>query len=118
MINASSGNMGLFELDTAGTVMYSRVNPNIYDNASSAPPSSDFVGRNFFEEVAPFKNVEEFRRRFRHFACGSDSAEKFTFTCQFEERPAEMKVMLTRISEREFDEDKKLIIVDIRFNRS
>ena len=115
MINATSGNMGLFELDTAGTVMYSRVNPNVYE--SVAPPS-DFVGRNFFEEVAPFKNVEEFRRRFRHFACGSDSAEKFTFTCEFEERPAEMKVMLTRISEREFDEDKKLIIVDIRFNRS
>lgn len=116
MTNVSSGNMGLFELDTAGTVMYSRINPGIYA-ASTAPPS-DFVGRNFFEEVAPFKNVEEFRRRFRHFACGSDSAEKFTFTCQFEERPAEMKVMLTRISEREFDEDKKLIIVDIRFNNS
>lgn len=115
MINATSGNMGLFELDTAGTVMYSRVNPNVYENAAQP---SDFVGRNFFEEVAPFKNVEEFRRRFRHFARGSDSAEKFTFTCQFEERLAEMKVMLTRISEREFDEDKKLIIVDIRFNKS
>jgi len=115
MTNVSSGNMGLFELDTAGTVMYSRVNPGIY--AATTPPS-DFVGRNFFEEVAPFKNVEEFRRRFRHFACGSDSAEKFTFTCQFEERPAEVKVMLTRISEREFDEAKKLIIVDIRFNNS
>ena len=106
--------MGLFELDTAGTVMYSRVNPGVY----AASASSDFIGRNFFDEVAPFKNVEEFRRRFRHFAHGSDSAEKFTFTCQFEERPAEMKVMLTRISEREFDEDKKLIIVDIRFNNS
>jgi photoactive yellow protein len=108
--------MGVFELDTAGTVMYSRVNPNV--NAASFTPSSDLVGRNFFDEVAPFKNIEEFRRRFRHFARGSDSAEKFTFTCQFEEHPAEMKVMLTRISEREFDEDKKLIIVDIRFNNS
>lgn len=116
MTNVSTDNMGLFELDTAGTVMYSRVNPSAY--AASTVPSSDLVGRNFFEEVAPFKNVEEFRRRFRHFACGSDSAEKFTFTCQFEERPAEMKVMLMRISEREFDEDKKLIIVDIRLNNS
>ncbi len=117
MTNVSSGNMGLFELDTAGTVMYSRVNPGVYAASTTAAPS-DFVGRNFFEEVALFKDAEEFRRRFRHFACGSDSAEKFTFTCQFEERPAEMKVMLTRISEREFDEDKKLIIVDIRFNNS
>jgi hypothetical protein len=116
MMNVSTGNMGLFELDTAGTVMYSRVNPGVY--AASIAPSSDFVGRNFFEEVAPFKNVEEFRRRFRHFACGSDSAEKVTFTGQFEDRPAEVKVMLTRISEREFDEAKKLIIVDIRFNNS
>jgi hypothetical protein len=115
MRNVSTDNMGLFELDTAGTVMYSRVNPSIYA-ASTNASSSDFIGRNFFDEVAPFKNVEEFRRRFRHFACGSNSAEKFTFTGQFEERPAEMKVMLTRISEREFDEDKKLIIVDIRFN--
>lgn len=117
MMNVSTGSMGLFELDTAGTVMYSRVNPGAYA-ASAATAPADFIGRNFFDEVAPFKNIEEFRRRFRHFARGSDSAEKFTFTCQFEEQPAEMKVMLTRISEREFDEDKKLIIVDIRFNNS
>ena len=110
MINASSDICGLFELDTSGTVMYSKVVSDGY----SANARNNFVGRNFFDEVAPFKNIEEFRRRFRYFAQSSDSAQKFNFTCQFDEQPVEVKVMLTHICEREYDASAKLIIVDIR----
>jgi len=101
---------GLFELDSAGTVMYSKIESGDY----SAKGWTEFNGLNFFDEVAPFKNVEEFRRRFRYFVKGSDAAEKFNFICQFDEQPLEVKVMLTQISEREFDASSKLIIVDIR----
>lgn len=110
MINQTSGFYGLFEMDTAGTVRYSKTPAGNY---LSNPPNN-FVGRNFFDEIAPFKNIEEFRRRFRYFAQGSDSAQKFNFTCQFDEQPVEVKVMLTHISEREYDASSKLIIVDIR----
>ena len=102
---------GLFELDSVGTVMYSKIESS---GDYSAKGRAEFVGRNFFDEVATFTNVEEFRRRFRYFAGGSDPAAKFNFICQFDEQPLEVKVMLTQISEREFDAKYKLIIVDIR----
>ena len=111
MLNVSStGIFGLFELDPAGTVMYSKIESGGY----SANGQTEFVGLNFFDEVAPFKNVEEFRRRFQYFARSSDAAEKFNFICQFDKHPLEVKVMLTQISEMEFDAASKLIIVDIR----
>jgi photoactive yellow protein len=111
MINTLSQDVyGLFELDSAGTVMYSKIESNDY----SAPGRKKFLGLNFFEEVAPFKNVEEFRRRFRYFVQSSGSSEKFNFVCQFDEQPLEVKVMLTQIFESQFDAKSKLIIVDIR----
>jgi len=86
MINTSSGIVGLFELDTPGTIRYSRT-PATNTAVNGAFES---VGRNFFDEIAPFKNIEEFRR-FRYFAQSTDSAQKFNFTCQFDEKPIEVK---------------------------
>lgn len=111
MNDASPNTYGLFELDTAGTVLYSKINRR----SSTANLPADLIGLNFFDEIAPFKNIEEFRRRFRYFAKGSETAERFTFSSELEENRVELNVMLTRISEREFDGEKKLIIVDIRF---
>lgn len=112
MINALSTDIyGLFELDSAGTVKYSKIES---PGDASRNGRKEFIGLNFFDEVAPFKNVDEFRRRFRYFAKSSDSAEKFNFICQFDEQPLEVKVMLTQICEREFDPATKLFIVDIR----
>ena len=110
MINTTSEIYGLYELDASGKVMYSKVGSGGY----SANTANTLVGQNFFDEIAPFKNIEEFRRRFRYFAQSSDSAQKFYFTCQFDEQPVEVKVMLTHICEREYDASSKLIIVDIR----
>lgn len=101
---------GLFELDPSGTVLYAKTQFGM----SSADEKKKFVGLNFFDEFAPFIKVEEFQRRFRCFAKGSDAAEKFSFVCEFDEQPLEIKVLLTQISEREFDVCSKLIIVDIR----
>ena len=110
MINVTSVICGLFELDTSGKVMYSKVQ----SDGLSSNPRNNFVGRNFFDEIAPFNNIEEFRRRFRYFAQSPDSAQKFNFTCQFDENPVEVKVLMTHISEWDFDARAKLIIVDIR----
>jgi hypothetical protein len=110
MTNVTNNIYGLFELDTAGTVKYSK----FVDGGAFLNPPSDLVGRNFFDDFAPFRNVEELRRRFRYFAKGSDRAQKFNLSCQVNGTPTEVKVMLTQISEREFDASEKLIIVDIR----
>ncbi len=102
---------GLFELDTAGTVLYSKLDrKNIHSNLPS-----ELNGLNFFDEINLFKDTEEFRRRFRYFTSGSKTAEKFTSTFEIEENRVELNIMITRISEREFNGAKKIFIVDIRF---
>ncbi len=50
--------LGLFELDEAGTVLYSRIEPD----GEPRVAGPDVSGRNFYEEVAPFDNVAEFLR--------------------------------------------------------
>lgn len=110
MKEVSAKIFGLFELDSFGTILYSRIDAG---NSSVNLPR-DLIGRNFFDEIAPFGRTEEFRRRFRYFAKGSDSAEKFTFTDYSDEDSSEVKVMLTQISEREYNGSEKFIIVDIR----
>lgn len=111
-MSISTKTYGLFELDAAGTVLYSKIN----GQHPQANTPADLIGQNFFDDIAPFKNIEELRRRFRYFTKGYDVVETFTFASEYEETPVNLNVMLTRISEREFDGAKKLIIVDIRFN--
>lgn len=106
MANSTARIFGLFELDAAGTVMYSRVDPH-----TSGVGSASLVGRNFFDE---FTETTEIQSRFRFFAKGLTAAEKFTYTYLNGQQPVGVKVMLTHISQRDYDAQEKLIIVDIR----
>ncbi|HEX8097648.1 MAG TPA: hypothetical protein VF507_06410 [Pyrinomonadaceae bacterium] len=101
---------GLLELDAAGTVLYSRVEKN--GDGDDPPP--DFSGSNFFTEVAPFENIEEFRRRLDGFKRGEVPAQSFTFTCQFVDGPVPVRVLLARIRERSKGGHTKSILVHIR----
>lgn len=101
---------GLFELDAAGTIMYSKV---LADNFTFNQ-SKKFVGSNFFDDLVQFDNVEDFRNRFRSFLQSADPIDKFNFTCHFNQSPVELKVMLTYVHEREYNGNSKLVIVDIR----
>lgn len=101
---------GLFELDADGTVVYSRVRRN----REMFEPEPGVVGSNFFDEVAAFENVEDFRRRFKYFVKGTNSIENFNFDFRFAESAVPMRVMLVRVSETEHNENTNLVIVDIR----
>src|SRR5687768_18414193 len=52
---------GLVELDPAGKVLYNRSETE--SGAPAGAAASDLTGLNFFTEVAPFRNVGEFRTR-------------------------------------------------------
>lgn len=107
---ASQSLFGLFELDSTGKVLYSKVESDgIFDDRKTA-----LAGLNFYDEVAPFKNVTEFRRHLDQFVVGGDSVEKFDFVCRFDDGFEQVKVRLVRVSEREYDGHAKLTIVDIR----
>jgi hypothetical protein len=74
----------------------------------------DLKGLNFFSDVAPFKNVEEFRRRLESFANGREQAKRFNFTCDFDDGSVPVKVLVARISEPGNKEQVKSILVHIR----
>ncbi len=102
--------IGWFEINDAGTVLYCRTAAEkLFSEKTSAA-----VGRNFFDEVAPFENMEELRRRFRNFIQSGSTTVRFTFSCQLENQKIPAKVLLVRIVERSNSERSKATIVDIR----
>lgn len=102
--------LGLFELDDAGKVLYYRM-----DSAGTSPgPSRDMTGHNFYEDVAPFDNVEEFRRCVTDFRQGGKAADSFDFQCHCDGFDHPVRVLLARIRERVNRHNTKSILVHIR----
>ena len=101
---------GLFEIDPAGTVLYSRVEPD--GEAGGKPP--DVSGRDFFAEVAPFENAEELRQRIDGFTRSGGHADNFHFDCRFGGDSLAVKVLLARIRERTNGDRTKSVLVHIR----
>jgi hypothetical protein len=101
---------GLFELDDDGTILYSRMEPAGEPCAACA----DVAGRNFYDEVAPFENVAEFRQLVTEFAHGASPADSFKFDCRYEGCVHPVKVLLARIRERTDYERMKSVLVHIR----
>ncbi|MFL6334731.1 MAG: hypothetical protein ACJ754_15580 [Pyrinomonadaceae bacterium] len=102
---------GLVELDAAGTVLYTRFEPSV------APPdggATNGIGLNFYTEVAPFRNVVEFRELLEGFSRGSQPAHSVDFTCDYEDGPLPVRVLLARIRERTSADVTKSILVHIR----
>ena len=102
---------GLVELDPAGTVLYTRFEPDGVAPFGLAP---DYTGLNFYTEVAPFRNVGEFRKQLDRFSLGSQPAHTLDFTCDYEDGPVYVKVLLARIRERSQGDATKSILVHIR----
>ena len=102
---------GLLELDAAGTVLYYRIEGNSDKGAGALP---DISGSNFFTEVAPFANREEFRRLVESFRTREASSESLNFTCQFADGAEPVRVLLARVRERTDDNCTKSVLVHIR----
>ena len=98
--------LGLFELDDAGKVLYYRM-----DSAGMSP---DMTGHNFYDEVASFKNVEEFRRCVTDFTRGAKVADSFYFDCHYDRSDHPIRVLLARIRESVNRNNTKSVLVHIR----
>jgi hypothetical protein len=98
--------LGLFELDDAGKILYYRM-----DSTDAMP---DMTGHNFYDEVAPFANVEDFRRCVTDFSRGGKAADSFDFHCQYEGSDRPVRVLLARIRERMNQNNTKSVLVHIR----
>jgi hypothetical protein len=99
--------LGLFELDDAGKVLYYR------PDADSNGMSLDMKGHNFYDELAAFENVEEFRRCVTDFTRGTKAADSFDFECRYRHSARPVRVLLARIRDR-WNHSTKSILVHIR----
>ena len=99
--------LGLFELDDTGKVLYCRM-----DSAGTLP---DLTGQNFYDEVAPFENVDEFRRCVTDFIRGVKAADSFDFDCRYDEGSEHhVRVLLARIREHFNRNNTKSVLEQIR----
>ena len=74
----------------------------------------DYRGLNFYTEVAPFRNVVEFRNLLDDFSRGSQPAHSFDFTCDYEDGPLLVRILLARIRAQSQSDVTKSILVHIR----
>jgi hypothetical protein len=102
---------GLVELDPAGTVLYARIE---HDGPQPNGGGPDYTGRDFYAEVAPFRNVVEFRDQLDRFSRGSLPAHSMDFVCDYEDGPVPVRVLLARIRERSQADVTKSVLVHIR----
>lgn len=101
---------GLLELDAAGTVLYSRIET---EGGPDGSPS-DVRGHNFYSEVVPFLNVEEFHQRLDTFDRGGEHANSFVFNCDYEDGAVPVRVLLARMSSRTNGDLTKSLLVHIK----
>jgi hypothetical protein len=101
---------GLFELDTAGTVLYHRNEP-VEDLLTE---SQSIAGQNFYDDVAAFENTEEFRRCVTQFTLSAKFADSFDFDCRYDGNGQPVRVLLARIGETGNPDNTKSILVHIR----
>ena len=97
---------GLFELDDAGKVIYYRM-----DSGGRSP---DMTGYNFYDEIASFENIKEFRQCVTDFTRGAKVADSFDFDCHYNGSDHPIRVLLARISERVNRNNTKSVLVHIR----
>lgn len=101
---------GLLELDAAGTVLYSRIET---EGGPDGSPS-DARGHNFYSEVVPFLNVDEFHQRLDTFDSGGEHANSFVFNCDYEDGAVPVRVLLARIRERTNGDHTQSLLVHIK----
>jgi hypothetical protein len=102
--------LGLFELDDAGKVLYYRM-----DSAGEPSGTSpDIVGHNFYNEVAGFENVGEFRQCVSEFTRSAKAADSFEFECCYGGSAHWIKVLLARICESVNRNNTKSVLVYLK----
>jgi photoactive yellow protein len=96
---------GIIVVDEAGTVLYY----NAREEQIAGRRREDVVGRNFFSEVAPCSQVQEFYGRFKEMLHRAGLVADFHFHFPFPDRPREVEITLTS-----FEKDgSKLCLISV-----
>ena len=88
---------GIIVVDEAGVILYYNAREEQISNRRKA----DVVGKNFFTEIAPCTQVQEFYGRFKETVHRVGLVANFHFHFPFPERPREVEIALTSFQKEE-----------------
>jgi photoactive yellow protein len=81
---------GVIQLDPLGTVL----RYNAFEAGLSGLKKQDVVGKNFFKQIAPCTDLQQFHGRFRDGVAAGELHCTFRFHFAFKERPCDVTVTL------------------------
>jgi photoactive yellow protein len=91
--------LGLVELDDAGTILYYERDGSA-PSSSCAPPPQEFLGRNFYTDVAPVADASEFRSTLAAFRRTHAPSHSFNFTFRYGNAETHTQVVVARVHEK------------------
>ena len=101
---------GLYELSNDGTVLYSRSR----SEDGLREPTTEFIGQDFFHDIARFENIDDLRRHFRRFITSDRPVDTFVFDCVSGSEIIRAKVFMTRAFQTDPEHTGGIVILDIR----
>ncbi|HKG12212.1 MAG TPA: PAS domain-containing protein [Pyrinomonadaceae bacterium] len=102
--------LGLVELDDAGTVLYY----NREGGPAAAAPTHEMVGRNFYTDVAPVADAQEFRNTLAAFRRAHAPSHSFNFTFRAGDDALPTRILLARIHEKSEAGGRGSLLVQIK----
>lgn len=81
---------GIIKLDGEGVIL----EYNTYESELARLPKQDVIGKNFFTEIAPCTDVQEFHGRFREGVAARSLNVKFRYVFTFKHNPRDVLVTL------------------------
>ena len=102
--------LGLVELDEAGTILYY----NSEGGPAAAAPTHEMVGRNFYTDVAPVADAQEFRNALAAFRRAHAPSHSFNFTFRAGDDALPTRILLARIHEKSEAGGRGSLLVQIK----
>ena len=81
---------GAIELNTDGTIL----KYNDFESAFAGVSKTSAIGKNFFTQVAPCTNVQEFHGRFKNGVAAQELHETFRYHFAFKHNPCNVTITL------------------------
>jgi photoactive yellow protein len=87
---------GVVHLDRDGKVLAF----NHAEKRLSGLPEREYIGRNFFTEIAPCSDVQDFKGRFTEFLNGNHLSERFDFAYRFRAYTVDVQITFLRVNQQ------------------
>ncbi len=98
---------GLFELDSAGTVIH--YSPQKHEKVNAQ--KENIVGRNFFDDLIAVAEASDLKTRFHAFMAEGSSVERFTVNFPFIESIIKVQIVMAHITEQSENGRKQFALI-------